>query len=154
VGTTIQQRPTTTPETQTQQKEKYNSGQSDWDIDMNRKSQSSNSVKKSHYQLQPTSRSPHSIAKTPGDKDVRVKMPSSPLAPSSSTMTYTELVCSQARLATATKKLNRGIWQRGSEASGLFELPRLMPGINRDGHFSLTKAVIINRLAISIYGGD
>jgi hypothetical protein len=30
--------------------------------------------------------------------------------------------------------------------------PRLMPGINRGGHFLLTEVVTINRLAKTIYG--
>jgi hypothetical protein len=94
-GVTIQQWPTN----MTQQREKNISGQSDWDINTNRRKPKLNSEKRNHHQLQPTGRSPHWAAKTLDDKDVKAKMPSSPLAPSSPIMTHTKLPCCQAGLA-------------------------------------------------------
>jgi len=73
VGTTIQQRPTITPENKLNKKKK-NSSRLDWDIDMNRTKAKAQLKEKNHQQLQPTSRSPHCTAKTPDDKDVKTKM--------------------------------------------------------------------------------
>ena len=50
------------------------------------------------------------------------------------------------------KKLNV-IFKKTLGGRQKFQPPRLMPQINRGGHFLLTEAVTKNRLAKSIYGG-
>jgi hypothetical protein len=55
--------------------------------------------------------------------------------------------------STTIKKSFARRFRMGLESGHAFQPPQLMPQINRGGHFLLTEAITVNRLAKSIYGG-